>query len=158
MWKEMRKSTLIHFDKLVILYSLVASLYQADVFRMTYLVFFIIYAFVDLLARKRYMRIHLSLTYIMLFILYIIELVFIRNLFTLHSAATTFGMDDFNLTNPEMPFVFIYQFYDIIFACILLSFQIQVVYKTQILIKYKKHIIKIEEVVDDHQQQLLNIP
>jgi piezo-type mechanosensitive ion channel component 1/2 len=55
------------------------------------------------------------------------------------------GMDDFSDSSPEIPFYFIYQFYDIIIACLLLSFQTRVIYKTETLVKYKKRLMSLQE-------------
>jgi hypothetical protein len=124
LYGEIRKSFLIHFDKLIIFFCLIVSLNQADIFRAVSLLFFIIYAFVDISDRKRYMRTHLTVSFIILFFLYTIELIFIQKLEVLHYYAQTVGLNDYQTAHPSVPFSFVFQFYDLILETILLSFQI----------------------------------
>lgn len=80
-WKELVRIFFVHFDKLVIFVCLLISLqYQADVFRVTFLVFYIMYAFLDVFERKRYMRMQVVLNLSILFVLYVLELIFLRDL------------------------------------------------------------------------------
>ena len=87
-----------------------------------FLLFFIIYAFVDIQDRKRYMRSHLTISFLLLFFLYTIELIFIQNLELLSSYASTVGLNDFSNANPEVPFSFVFQFYDLLIATLMINF------------------------------------
>ncbi|CAD8103233.1 unnamed protein product [Paramecium sonneborni] len=148
---QFQKSFLIHFDEIVIIYSLITALSHADIFRGVFLIFFILYAFAQLQKRRKYMRNHLSIGYIILFILYSMQLMFLGSLSTLNFIFKFGGLDEVT-QQFKFSFYFIYKYYDIIIGCVLLTFQIQVIQKTDHYQEYKK---KLNDYNLDYLRQIL---
>ncbi|CAD8106075.1 unnamed protein product [Paramecium sonneborni] len=147
---QFQKSFLIHFDEIVIIYSLITALRHADIFRGVFLIFFILYAFAPLQQRRKYMRNHLSIGYIILFILYSMQLMFLRSLSTLNFVFKFGGLDEVT-QQFQFSFYFIYKYYDIVIECVLLTFSIQVIQKSEHYQEYKK---KLNNYNLDYLQQI----